>query len=144
LILLVFYIDGHVQNPSRSASVTGVYMTLANASGKEMHSAQSRVLLCELPKGIDELEAIRVIITRPMRLLERGFDIYFRADQRMRRCYGSAFSILGDHPELARLAGEVSVVNERSFDLLPQIAFCSPPSHNRAGEFGLGGLPVLP
>jgi hypothetical protein len=105
LILPVFYIDGHVQNPSRSASVTGIYMTLANAGKKEMHLAESRILLCELLKGVDELEAIRVIITRPMRLLERGFNVYFRADSRVRRCYGSAYSILGDHPELARLAG---------------------------------------
>ena len=143
LILPVFYIDGHVQNPSRSASVTGIYMTLANAGKKEMHSAESRILLCELPKGVDEIEAIRVVIVRPMRLLERGFDVYFRADSRMRRCYGSAYSILGDHPEMARLAGTymLTVAPYNGGLTIP------PPQTRsvlRADEFGLGGMPVLP
>ncbi len=76
MVLCTFYIDAFEHQRTRNASVVGVYMSFANASKEECLAAHHRYLLCLVPKHMDVFEAIRAIIIRPMRLLERGFPVH--------------------------------------------------------------------
>ena len=105
LILPIFYIDAFEQNRSRNRSVVGIYMSFANASMEETEAAESRYLLCLVPLNVDLFDALRLVIIAPMRLLERGYDVYFKAEDTTRHCYGSVYCILGDHPSQALCAG---------------------------------------
>lgn len=107
MVLPVIYCDGFEQSRSRNASVEGIYMSFANASMEEQMSAESRILLCEVPTGCDLMEAFNIVVVEQMRLLERGIDIYFEDLGKSVRCYGSIFCILGDHPSQAKLAGKL-------------------------------------
>jgi hypothetical protein len=105
----MFYLDAFEQSRSRQVSVVGIYMSLANMPRAEYQRANSRVLLALVPKRLNLFDAIWLVIIGPMRLLEQGVDIPFVAEGVVRRCYGSAYAILGDHPSQMEMAGNTPI-----------------------------------
>ena len=80
-------------------------MSFANASMDEMEIAESRYLLCLVPQNINLFNTLQIVIITPMRLLKRGYDVYFKADNTMCHCYSLVYCILGDHPSQVLCAG---------------------------------------
>jgi hypothetical protein len=66
--------DVFEQARSHHASVEGIYMSFTNAPTTEHHTANSRILLCEVPTGCNVFEAIHIIIIEQMQLLEQGIN----------------------------------------------------------------------
>jgi hypothetical protein len=80
-------------------------MSFANALMDEMEITKLRYLLCLVLQNINLFNALQIIIIAPMRLLEHGYDVYFKADNTTRHCYSSVYCILGNHPLQVLCAG---------------------------------------
>ena len=80
-------------------------MSFTNTSMDEMEITESRYLLCLVPQDVNLFDTLQIIIITPMRLLKHRYNIYFKADNTTRHCYGSVYCILSDHPLQALCAG---------------------------------------
>ncbi|ELR25712.1 uncharacterized protein ACA1_326700 [Acanthamoeba castellanii str. Neff] len=69
-------------------------MSFANVSREELEAVESRYLLCLMPLNINLLDALRLVIITPMRLLKHRYNMYFKAEQVTRHCYSSVYCIL--------------------------------------------------
>ena len=110
LVMLIFYTDGFGHQQTRSKSIDGIYMCLANLSKEDHERMFTKHVLCYVPKGANLLKALMTIIIKPMLQLKRGLKMYIKADQTSCWCYGSMFAMMGDHPSQAKLAGMLCVV----------------------------------
>jgi hypothetical protein len=114
LLLPVYYLDAFEQSCTRQKSVIRIYMAFTNMPHAEYKTTASRVLLTLIPKTINLWNAVHHIIVKPTQLLEQGVDIRFSAEAQDRRCYGSTYTILGNHPSQMEMAGTLPHTHARA------------------------------
>jgi hypothetical protein len=102
LILPIIYTDGFGINKMCEGQFKGIYMTLVNLSAQDHRQASTKSILCYLPQGANLLEALRIVMIKPLLQLECGIKIYFEGLRQSIWCYGSMFA--EQKPQLVAVA----------------------------------------
>jgi len=105
LLMPMFFIDASESAPSRLKTSISIFVRLANASTEELKQSKSWKLVCIVPQGDTAffLAVLNEVVVKPIKKLEQGYMIYFKAYDQEIKCYGSVFAFIGDHPGLAEI-----------------------------------------